>query len=445
MIYYNNMPKITKETMLFILIFLAGLIIGRAVSFFDILIDYILIIFAAGILFLIGGEKFLLFASIFFIAFPWDRIGPYGVSSGAIFYLTFFIISIFCKKPQSIKDSIPHWAEFPIAVIIISLGLSLFNLRYIHKGSTEILMYLAGLMALSAIYSFLKNNKENLKIVVISLIATALLASFIGISQYFTGTTYWNARGFNRIDSTFLHPSYLAGCIVLILPFVVAIFLYEKKLRNKFFIFLASIPLIIALLLTYMRGGWVSFVVSAAVITIIKKRLKGVYFILIAIAIFLGALTIIPESFREPILRKILYSGSDIYSFTTGRSEYWELGLNAVREHPILGYGPQKHFEIFKTFANAHNFYLGYWMDWGFCSLLALLVIIFRVMAGSLGAALKDNSFKGMVALGVFGSMIAFLVHGMVEYFFLQLKYVALFWIIIAIGLSTEGEKRVFK
>ena len=53
---------------------------------------------------------------------------------------------------------------------------------------------------------------------------------------------------------------------------------------------------------------------------------------------------------------------------------------------------------------------------------LSILFIALKVMADSLKRALKDDTYRGAISLGIFGSMAAFLIHGTVEYFFWELK-----------------------
>ncbi len=400
-------------------------------------VDYLMIIMGLVLSYLIAKERGVIFLSIIFIAFIWERIGPFAIWNATFLYTTIFLATLFIKDQKASSIKALHWIELPLFIIIISMGLSMYNIRYIGLGRTEVFSYLIGLMVMCAVYKLSKNNDGEKKTVIFSLIFMAVIASILGIWQYISGTTIWNGGGIDRIHSTFLHPSVLSGCLALIVPFIFAMIIYKRNIWHKTILFLVLLVVLSALLLTYMRGAWISVAVAGLTMLFIKRGLlKGLAVIFLTLAALFLLFINLPKEFKAPIEKKLLIKKWDIYTFTTGRNIYWIKGFKACLQRPVRGFGPTKHVEIFKNFANAHNFYLAYWMDWGIFSLISILFIIFKILKDSLSIARGPDRFKGAVSLGVFGSMTVFLVNGIAEYFFIHLKYIVTFWIIVGLFLS---------
>ena len=87
-----------------------------------------------------------------------------------------------------------------------------------------------------------------------------------------------------RVYSVFLNPNILAEYLVLMTPLAVGMTWYTKSMRKKFLFLASTAVLLICLVMTLSRGGWVGIALAAlAFVLLVDKRL-----ILIAIPIVLG-------------------------------------------------------------------------------------------------------------------------------------------------------------
>ncbi len=174
--------------------------------------------------------------------------------SKVIFFNIFssIIISFFFIKKIIYKEKIyfPRIIFFYILILLLSTYFSQFwytSLLWNTSKWHSLIMYL-NLIWLFIIFINLKENFN--KKLITYLIYWSILVSILWIKEYFFPTfDYWNLS--NRAISTFWHPNYLAGYILLLIPFLI------KQYKNKYFKLILFL-LIILLFLT--KSIWSIFV-----------------------------------------------------------------------------------------------------------------------------------------------------------------------------------------
>jgi O-antigen ligase len=72
-----------------------------------------------------------------------------------------------------------------------------------------------------------------------------------------------------RVSSTVGNPNVLAGWLVLVIPFSVALVFIAKGFRGKLLMAAAALPPIACLLLTQSRSGWIGLAAAAAVFVLL--------------------------------------------------------------------------------------------------------------------------------------------------------------------------------
>ena len=133
---------------------------------------------------------------------------------------------------------------------------------------------------------------------------------------------------------------------------------------------------------------------------------------------------------------------------TVGRTQLWPVALRLVAERPLLGvgpdnfrllYGPYLGLTNWDTSIHANNLYLELLADLGLAGAAAFGWLL---IAASLQLArVLRNCPAGSVpiwAVGVGGSLLAFLVHGLVDYFLEFTPLYLLFWMTLGLIVALQ-------
>jgi O-antigen ligase len=216
-------------------------------------------------------------------------------------------------------------------------------------------------------------------------------------------------------------------------------------------VWLAAAPLLaVTLFLTYSRGAWVAVPAGCAIVLALAYR-RGRY--LIAAGLLIGAVGL---ALRGPAIIHALGSG---HSGTVQvRLDVWRSAVAMIRDHPILGVGPDNFIHYFTPtrqedrwqtqcapglgymqpgagaepcLSHPHNEILDFWLSTGILGLIAFLwlQVSFWRHAFRLRRSIGLSSANPLL-LGVMGAMAASLIHGLVDnsYFLEDLSLV--FWLL---------------
>ena len=130
--------------------------------------------------------------------------------------------------------------------------------------------------------------------------------------------------------------------------------------------------------------------------------------------------------------------------WVVGRLDLWKAGLQLAARRPWLGFGPDnfRHFygeqlglEVWDERVQANNVYLEVLVDLGILGLAALLWQVLPLLLRAL-----SNARTSSVCLGLGLSVLAFLVHGMLDSFLAFTPTALLFWMVL--GLSAAWPPR---
>ena len=210
------------------------------------------------------------------------------------------------------------------------------------------------------------NTKKDFNILITFLVIAATLVALYGLYQYKVGVDMedkWVDVAHNpdvktRIYSVFGNPNILAEYLIMIIPISISLFWYSKKIHKKAIFLGISLILMLVLVLTLSRGGWIGFAFGILIfVLLIEKRL-----LLSIIPLALGGIYFLPQS----ILSRILSIGNLRDSSNAYRIKIWNITLDIIRDNWLVGVGfgyiPFKH--TFETYIrtmpayHSHNTYL---------------------------------------------------------------------------------------
>ncbi|MEX0753111.1 MAG: O-antigen ligase family protein [Xanthobacteraceae bacterium] len=229
---------------------------------------------------------------------------------------------------------------------------------------------------------FAEDSLRRLNIMRRAYLIAAALACLIGIAGYFG---FWpDAELYGRARATFKDPNVFGPFLVLPLLFVMqSLFFRGLRLRDLVLFGLFTF----GLLLSFSRGAWAHFLLSAAVLVVLtfltapdlRTRARLILLSVMSIIALTGLVTValsfntVGELFRE---RAKLTQSYDVGS--GGRFGLQEKAVGAMLENPG-GMGPHEFERVYG--GQQHNVYLQAFLVYGWAGGFAYILLIILTLA----------------------------------------------------------------
>ncbi len=215
-----------------------------------------------------------------------------------------------------------------------------------------------------------------------------------------------------------IHANVLAGALVIILPLLLALAL-QKSHRLLFivlFLFVAGV-----LVLTQSRGGYLAVAVALPFVVMLRwPRLLYVLLPSLLVAI------LVVQQLDLQILLEQLSTDSSVGGWE-GRLDIWTQSLNALYDFAFTGIGIGTFTIVIpllyplrvsiEGYPHAHNLFLQIGIDLGIPGLIAYLALLINLFV-MLFAILRTQHITALhrtMAIGATGSLVALLVHGLLD------------------------------
>lgn len=281
-------------------------------------------------------------------------------------------------------------------------------------------------------------KKKDLYTLIDFIIVIGFMTAFYAFYQYFSGEPMgsgWVDPSSNisvRVFSSFENPNLYAEYLIMIIPLTFARFLSVDQ-KKKIFYALIGIVQLIALLLTFSRGGWLGLVFAVGVFILFLKR----DLIIKLIPLGIISLFFLPNS----IMMRIKSIGSLSDSSNFYRLQIWENSVNIIKDFFVTGVGLG--FESFRSISSlyikdfspyhAHNTYLELMIEIG-----ALGLILFIWLLGKL---LKDIRYQKMsqdkiFTVALFSGIAGLFIHGVAEHILYNPKIIFQFWLMMGLLIT---------
>lgn len=320
-------------------------------------------------------------------------------------------------------------------------------------------------------------NRDSKRRLIVCLVVLGTFEAFYGLVQYLTGWqmifAYAKKYDLAEATGTYINRNHYAGFLEMVLPFGIALVLYEfcnldkskhpggvslrtllsRESSHRFiFWLLVSVVLFAALIFSQSRMGIIAACASLLVmcgLVAVSRHQRGIALGLWAAFIALSivfAFWIGPG----PIAERFATVGQEYSLGDQSRISIWHDALRLIWQHPLLGTGLGTFpiaFQAFQTsflgqFVNhAHNDYLEIASDLGLPAAVILFASVFVVLTRAVRTYFtsKENIDR-IVAAGCVGSIVALLLHSMAD-FNLHIPANALIFSLI-LGLGISGKSR---
>lgn len=321
--------------------------------------------------------------------------------------------------------------NLPILLLFIfSCTLSIFNSKMGMATACQIIMITQlGLLYYCVLYQAIESDKD-IGIIINGLLMSLYLQSILSISQYFTGNSYdlfstgvkFDFADYDKLNSltrvlgTIGKPNGLAAYIVPIILINITILFYENN--NKKITICGIILGCITLLLTFSRGGWLSFIIALFIlIYMLYKRniikIKNILFVTVILFVFVLI-------FYGNIEKRIY---GDDYNAAASRIPLIKIALNMIDAHPFIGIGTNTFRNEILNYAigpefigvylyEVHNQFLLVFAEAGIVGLIFFLLLYkyaFKECKICINAN-SNNRIKGL-CFGIYVGIIASMIH----------------------------------
>lgn len=385
-----------------------------------------------------------------------DLIGYVGLIT---LFLT--VIKLFVKKGEGVNPNLFElFLLIYFLIIVISLaGSSLFYLSL--KGFLKTFAYLG--FYFSAVQYF-KNNLSKIPFTIFVIALCAGSQGIIGIFQNFSQvgeiSTWQDVTNLNpedimtRVYGTLqpYNPNLFGGYLVASLPCLFGSFvlgILDKKYRLASLFLVLALITSSALILSGCRGAYIGFLaimicffgfVAKFIWASNKEILKNIYLsVLGLILIFSTCIILFVSSIRTRIFSIFAMRGDSSTSF---RFNVYQSAINMIKDNWLLGIGVgnQNFREIYGLYMrtgfdalSAYSVFLEIAVESGIFALLAFLAFLgtFINKAIKFVFASENLKYSAIVAIAL-TSVIAVMVHGLVDTIFFRPQVQFIFWTMVA-------------
>jgi O-antigen ligase len=365
---------------------------------------------------------------------PLARGSVHGWAVNLVHMITLIAVTAFLLE----KNHTWNWKwiktplDKPIAALMLLVLLST-NLSMHLPASIRAVILLGNYLALYYLVVHTLDTRDRLRRLARLIVGLGLFLSVFGLFKRF-GVNPFPWWDYNELKytpdflaSTYGNHNHLAGYLEMAILMVLALFLNDYKKGYFFLMVYVTLLMVLALILSLSRGGWISFLMglmfmAAALLwdrrfTNKKVLLAGTGLCMISAMIVLVSTPVV-ERVRTVIEKDQAASLQD-------RLMAWAGTVNMVKDSPMLGTGPGTYAVIFPQyqppglatqFDMAHNDYLQVMAETG-VFLIPVIVWMIVVLFRKGFKKLKNPSrLVRATTLGAMSGIVAILFHSIGDF-----------------------------
>ena len=302
---------------------------------------------------------------------------------------------------------------------------------------------------LAIVVSMIIRSHDNIELMLNYCLCGLFIGSLVALYQHFTGNYAIDSVYIQRVATLRGDPNDTAMLLVSGLSLSIYSLLKTNKIFTKFLYFIILLSLVVSIVLTHSRGGFIAMIFVSILIFVKKPNIKVGFCLL---SLFLLVLFAAPQNYWDRM--QTLVSGKDLHQGQSlvGRSQLQFVGLALFMDNPILGVGAGNFGESFARYdasgslnigskhaaSVAHNMYLEFFVENGiFSGLLFLGIFFFAIMSmlkyDKIALFCNSNSVN---PFGL-GSAFAIALSGLLfSGLFLSQGKNSVLWFMVGIGFS---------
>jgi len=400
-----------------------------------------------------------------------------GFSAGRIFVVSSIFVFLFFRffvDGMSYPGFNLFWNVYFFILVIVQLTADRLKSSYGREETLLLLFFLfsaistglahikgtgiisnAQILAYWCIFILIARNftEKDRKVVFHIILFTGLLIVLYGLYQHFWGLeetkqyvyarpellrsmspTYINRLNSDRIFSTFVYPNVFASFLLFLIPISFFPLLSGDRLQLKVLCGAVFLLSLYNLYLTGSEGGFFIFLFVAQVMlsSLVMGNSKRFRTVLSCLIIF--EVLLLLAGYHVGKLPKM--------SSFADRITYWKSSMGGFSENPVTGVGPENyryHYPKFKPpggmeAKHPHSIFFATLSETGMAGTIFLFGFLITVSTGLFGISGTSPFFRGLAF-----SFLAFLLHNLVDFNFINPSVAVLFF--VSAGLGAENAK----
>lgn len=360
----------------------------------------------------------------------------------------FLLFFIYFLKVATGKKKMVNIASVPLSLIVFSLSILcaiLISPALMDSIRTALFFFAAILFMLIVWMSV--NNEADLKTTVNAFIIGLFVMSLFAMVQKVIGvevdpllTDVATNEGMpGRVYATVGNPNNFAEIIVMIIPFIYAMFFASETAKKKWAYGGILLAALAALAMSYSRSGYVAFAISTIVFILIYDwRL-----LLPLIPIGLLCIPFIPET----VINRIFTIGSLEDSSNAYRIYLWDGTGKMIKDYFIsgIGIGTEAFAKVYPPYASAlaakaphsHMLYMELLIELGFLGVSSFLIYMFSIIRRGFSVVKKANKTISCTIAAAISAFCGISFTAGVEYIWFYPRVMFVFFIVAGILLCS--------
>jgi O-antigen ligase len=277
-------------------------------------------------------------------------------------------------------------------------------------------MLLVQMLLLFVYFASTLRSKKDFRLIAMMIAAALFFESLVMIAVEVTGggfsvlgvttTSEVGVQNLVRTGGTVGTANIAGSYVALSLAPTIALALADVDTRLRRFATVAACTGVIALILTFSRAGWTSFVLSMVFLLGFAARRTRLRPRLVATIVVVGVLLVAP--FIAVVAARL--EGNDAGA-AKSRIALARLAGKVIEANPVTGVGANNFAVVIPDYAGpefthewlftVHNKYLLVWAEAGIAALLAFVFFLFRTVQMGLRVARESDSLYSWLALGL--------------------------------------------
>ena len=381
-----------------------------------------------------------------------DNIGYF-----ALFAIILTFIKLITKPNEkfSLSTADKFLLLYFVLVLVSVAGSTLLYISF--KGFCKTLIYFGFYIS---VVHYLKDNRDKLKYIILTISAVAFWEALVAIHQNFMSVSEisgWQDMSrlnpeevMTRVYGTLkpYNPNLFGGYLLAVLPTsLLAIFLPLKNhhYKTSLFGFICFCLIVGATVLTGCRGAYVGVFAELLLITVFTfrmlkpyyKKLFGIFSAVISALVMFIVVTL--PSLRARVFSIFAMRGDSSNSF---RFNVYNSCIQMFKDNWLLGIGVgnQNFRETYGLYMrtgfdalSAYNIYLETAVESGIFALISFIGFLYVNLSKAVRFIFRRNSIKSVYLIIAVVSIMGMLVHGFVDTVFYRPQIQFIFWIMIGI------------
>jgi hypothetical protein len=324
----------------------------------------------------------------------------------------------------------PILAYIAVCAISTTLG-GVLGTTDVRRGVFYVGKYFEYFLLFFMVSNSLRTRKQAVVFVTCMMVTCMVVGIYSTAESFATGdratTLFEGAEG---------EPATLAGYLIIMMSVMLALFLHLSTFKIRAVLAACFSFLVIPLLYSLSRGGWMGFVPMYLTSAFVSKRGKEVLILLLAIAVIAGP-SIMPQKIISRAASTFVkgqletkYKGRvPLDDSSVARLVSWAESVNMTSRQPLIGLGVATGGPVTD---NQYGLILRETGVLGVAAFIWLVVVLLRTCWRSYRDPRLDEFGRG-VSLGLFSAIIGLLTMGATAAVFIIIRIMEPFWFLAAI------------